>query len=44
MDNKAVLDAFLQAFLEGDLERMASYLADDVVLHEAAVLLVASAA
>ena len=38
MDNKAVLDALLQAFLEGDLERMASYLADDVVLHEAAVL------
>ena len=38
MDNKAVLDAFLGAFLEGDFQRMASYLADDVVLHEAAVL------
>jgi ketosteroid isomerase-like protein len=38
MDNKAVLEAFLQAFLDGDLPRMGTYLADDVVLHEAAVL------
>jgi hypothetical protein len=37
-DNKAVLEAFVQAFIDGDLERMSSHLADDVVLHEAAVL------
>ena len=38
MDNGATLEAFVQAFIDGDSQRMRSYLADDVVLHEAAVL------
>jgi uncharacterized protein len=38
MDNRATLEAFVQAFIDGDSQRMRSYLADDVVLHEAAVL------
>jgi uncharacterized protein len=38
MDNGAILEAFVQAFTDGDSQRMKSYLADDVVLHEAAVL------
>jgi len=38
MDNGAILEAFVQAFIDGDSQRMRSYLADDVVLHEAAVL------
>jgi uncharacterized protein len=38
MDNGATLEAFVQAFIDGDAQRMKSYLADDVVLHEAAVL------
>ena len=38
MDNRATLEAFVQAFIDGDSQRMRSYLAADVVLHEAAVL------